>query len=140
MIKKIYYSVWVDAILQLQQSPLVEPFVKKHWKFYVQFFISLAMGFNFMFISFFLPKTINLFEIHIYIYQKTELNYLLIGLFVFFLPMVIVNYFFIFWKDKYKIIITKYKFHNGRLFKHYCMLSIFIPMLVLVIGFIISRL
>jgi hypothetical protein len=140
MIKKFYYSVWVDAILQLQQSPLVESSVKKHWKFYSQFFISLLMGFNFMFISFFMPKIINLFEIQINIFQKIELNYLLIGLLVFFLPMIIVNYFLIFWKDKYKIIITNYKFHNGRLFKHYCMLSIFIPMLVLVIGFIISRL
>jgi hypothetical protein len=50
MFNRFYYSIWTDLILQLKEPTVVEPFVKKHWKFYTQFMMSFAMGIDYMFI------------------------------------------------------------------------------------------
>ena len=131
MIKNFYYSVWADCILQTQKAPAI----KGYWKFITLFIMSLSMGFNYGFIMVFLPKSINpLAYIRITIFQVAAFNDLLNSIILYILPSITLNYFVIFHKNKYKQITLHYKFRNGQLFKNYFLISLWVPIITLVIA------
>lgn len=54
-------------------------------------------------------------------------------------PWVVVNYFLIFWKQRYKKLIVKYPHKNGSLFVRYFAISIFVPIVLLWVGMLLRR-
>ena len=55
----------------------------------------------------------------------------------FLLPPLLFNYFIIFRNKHYEKLILKYKFHNGELFASYFIISLFLPIFLLLIAYII---
>jgi hypothetical protein len=121
---KLYYILFSDAInkiLTVEKS-------KDMWKFYVMISISFAMGFNLFMLSFILHD-LNILKIETIevrlnatgIYQLDSfLSYAVVYLF----PFLMINYFLVFYKDKYKEIIIKYRNYNGKLFTWYFVISL----------------
>jgi len=131
---KFYYILFSDAInkiLTVEKS-------KDLWKFYTLIFISFAMGLNLLMLKFicFELKIFKQFTIltnlNITSYQKIDsvLTYFTFHLF----PFLLLNYFLIFYKDKYKEIIVKYKHYNGKLIGWYYTISFFSFPLLFIIG------
>jgi hypothetical protein len=138
MIKKIYYSIWTDLILQLQKNPLN----KKNWKWYSLFVMSLCFGFNYVFLLALLPKDLHPIRIFLEFrfFDTIFLDTLIHGLILFLVPGYIIHYFMVFFKGRYKKIICEYKFHDGKLFMKYMLFSLLGPPVILIIALIVTRL
>lgn len=138
MIKKFYYSVWADLILQLQKNPLN----KKSWKWYSLFVMSLCFGVNFAFLLSFVPKDLDptYFFIELHFFDSDFLDTLTHALILFLLPGYLIHYLLVFHKNKYIIIIRKYKPHDGKLFIRYMLISLLTPLIILIIALIICKL
>jgi hypothetical protein len=131
---KFYYILFSDAInkiLTVEKS-------KDMWKFYTLIFISFAMGFNLFMLSFILHD-LNILKIETIkvklnttgIYKLDSfLSYAVVYLF----PFLMLNYFLIFYKEKYKQIIIKYKHYDGKLIGWYYAISFFSFPLFFIIG------
>jgi|ERR1035437_6225601 hypothetical protein len=131
MIKKFYYTVWTDVILQLQKNPLQ----KKSWKWYSLFVMSFCFGANYVPLLLLFPNNFNPFRLfsEFHIFNSDFLNILIHSMIIFLLPGYILNYFFVFYKKKYEKFTKEYKFHNGKLFMRYMLMSFMVPVLLLVI-------
>ena len=138
MIKRIYYLIWTDLILQLQKNPLN----KKSWKWYSLFVMSLCLGFNYVFLLALLPKNIHpiRFFLDLRFFDSSFFDSLIHGLILFLMPGYIIHYFMVFFKEKYKKIISEYKFHDGKLFMKYMLFSLLGPPVILIIALIVNRL
>jgi len=104
--KNIYFLFWVDAIVSYKKrNPEV-----LNWKRNILFFNSLINGINlwiiFLWLKYF--KIIIITEFTIAIFPGETLNRFLHFSIVFIFPFILLNYFFIFYKDRYKKIIAKY--------------------------------
>lgn len=131
---KLYYILFSDAInkiLTVEKS-------KDLWKFYTLIFISFAMGLNLLMLKFIYFELNSskeytiLTNLNITGFQKIDgiLTYFTFHLF----PFLILNYFLIFYKDKYKEIIVKYKHYNGKLIGWYYAISFFFFPLLFIMG------
>ena len=138
MIKKFYYTVWTDVILQLQKNP----YNKKSWKWYSLFVMSFIFGFNYIPLLLLLPDWLDpLVWFREFRFASSNfLDTLLHGMILFLLPGYILHYFLVFYKKKYERFTKVYKFHNGKLFAKYMLISFFVPLSVLVFGMIVIRL
>ena len=138
MIKNIYYTIWIDCILQLRK----QPFNKDSWKWKSMMIISLAMSLNFMLIIallglvFDFPKN---YVVQINIFAGSILDSLLSFMILYGLPVVLFNYFMIFYKDKYEILRKKYAFFHGRYFLVYFFLSLGIPFILMLLVLFIQN-
>jgi len=133
----LYYKIWADAIVYEQ---------KKHghlrnWKFYTLIPISIIMGINLLTLSIIIGKIFGLWffnSININISKIESLNSVVKGIVLWFLPFVILNYYFIFHKNKYEFIIQNYPDSKGKIYKWYVIGSlsiIIIPLIALVLFF-----
>lgn len=130
--KKLYYELWIDAIVQLQKQPKYEGNWKFIFLFYVSFFMALNWGIIYIVVaSYFNIYIHNLFEIDFF--EGNILNYGFSSFLFFMLPPLVLNYFFIFYNKKYQFIIEKYKFHNGKYFLWYMLISAGIPLFYVLI-------
>ncbi len=131
-LKRIYYSIWSDGIRKME---LVNSTRKTNWKFGSNVLLSSAGYFNLLFLAALFPRK----------YLMDYLDYLQIdfsgseyltnaslganisGIFF------IINYFLIFRKDRYKSFIDDYKYYNGKLFLGYFIVSIWAPVLFMIV-------
>jgi hypothetical protein len=136
-IKNIYYSVWSDLILGLQNKNRL-----KSEKWFILFFMSFCLGLNYAPIIFLLPKSIDPFVFfrEIRFFDSDFLNTLVHGLILFLLPGYIVNYFLVFYKKKYEKFTKKYEYQNLKYFMRYLTISAVIPCSLLIIFLIIKYL
>jgi len=105
-LKNIYLLFWVDAIVSYKKrNPEV-----LNWKRNILFFNSIINGINlwiiFLWLKYF--KIIIIPEFTIAIFPGETLNRFLHFSVVFVFPFILLNYFFVFYKDRYKKIIAKY--------------------------------
>lgn len=125
--KKLYYSLCVDVLVQYRSNPKN----KGMWKFYSMLYLSLCMGMNWGFIYAFLGSWFN-FSFHdkleINLFPGNRIDYMLSFFVIFMFPPWIINYFLIFYKDRYIELEKKYKYQNGKFFFTYLILSMFIPL------------
>jgi hypothetical protein len=137
--KKLYYTMWVDAILKAQSVPENKGFM---WKFYTLTGITVAMSFNLMLIGLILHtlgidmptfKT-TYFEGALGAKMNSFIGYIIS---FFGLPFLI-NYFLIFFKKRYKKLIKQYPYKNGRWFTIYFVSSLAALPLLFAIGLFIS--
>lgn len=108
----LYYTIWVDLIIKMKSIPAN----KDDWKYKCMVFMSMAMATQYgVFIALFERHIThsNLYKLNINIFPGKNLNAFVDGFILFLLPFLLMNYFFIFWRDRYKILLTKYKYNEG---------------------------
>lgn len=134
---RLYYWIWVDCILRLQSIEAN----KTDWKYKSMTIMSFAMGFNFIMIMVLLQKNIfgYFYEINFHILTGFQ-NYALTMLILYFLPCILINYLLIFRGDRYLKLIDKYPYRNGKLSLAYLLISILLPIILIWVGIILSRL
>jgi len=131
----IYYKIWVDAIV-FEQTKNGE---RRNWKIFTLFPISMFQGINLLTIFFaasaLTHKNIPIF-IDVSIFNIKPLNSFLSFSITLFFPFIILNYFLIIYNDRYKRLIEKYKYHNGRLYLGYFLFSAGIFIIPIFMGII----
>ncbi len=111
---KIYYMIWVDGIKKMQSVPTN----KGHWKFQMFIHMSMAMALNIAMIMSILQLHILgfvFYDIKFSCLPGTKLNDALSFFTLYMLLPMSLNYFFIFWRNRYKMILSKYSYRNGKL-------------------------
>lgn len=130
----IYYKLWVDCISRARSLPKN----KYNWKFNSLLFMTLAMSFNLLILLTYVERHItssNFYQIE-FGFLPPFLNSFIAFLILYFIPLLLVNYFFIFRNDRYKLLEKKYKTFNGKLFLTYFTLSIIVPLALVWYGVI----
>ncbi|MDR2972272.1 MAG: hypothetical protein LBU83_10140 [Bacteroidales bacterium] len=141
----IYYKIWVDCILGLRAHKQN----KDTWKEWSMIMMTIAMTVNFIFFM-------TLFERHILGFSFYEFNISspnvvsdvervndVLNIFVLFvLPCFVINFLLIFRsKKRLKKLIRKYKYpyYNGKLSFAYVSISLLLPIILIIIGIVISQ-
>ena len=117
----IYYKLWVDAIVNDKEYKNNE----NGWKSSVFWLISTANVLNVIFVYMWL----NYFQIlnlqSIFNASTNLVSISLVEIFIiYYLPIVVINYFLIFRKERYKKLIIKYSHYNGKLALYYGLASL----------------
>lgn len=120
--RNIYYSIWVDAIVNIEKNPKH----KKDWKFFSMVYMTLLNALNLGVILMLLAYIFNLKVIWVRftILPGSMLNSFASFVIQFALPFVLLNYVLIFYKNRYKELIQKYSDKKGKLFAAYLLSSI----------------
>jgi hypothetical protein len=133
----LYYRIWVDAIKRAKSRPENQ----KNWPMGTMIFMSVSMTLNLLLVMTILQKHI----LGFYFYH-IELNFLpkflsnVISFTVLFvLPCMSVNYLLIFYRNRYEKLLKKYPYRNGKLFLIYFLISMFLPLVLLVVGIVTGR-
>jgi hypothetical protein len=133
----LYYRIWVDCIKRAKSLPAN----KYNWHVASLVFMSMAMTFNFALFMVILQTNIlghYFYKLNISFLSK-YLSNVVSFLFLFVLPVGIVNYLLIFRKKRYKMLMKKYPYYNGKLFVIYLTISLLLPVVLLWIGIIVFR-
>lgn len=129
---KLYYRIWVDCITKLRSIEAN----KDNWQTKGIITMSIAMTFNFVLLMVIIQKNIldyYFYEINIPLLSGFQ-NYILTILILFFLPCVIINYLLIFRNKRYEKLLKKYPYSNGKFIVAYILISMFLPIVLLLIG------
>ena len=135
-----YYRIWVDCITRIN---LQSDENKKNWQTTCMIGMTFAMTSNFVLIMILLQKYG--FGYYFYNLNLSFLPKKLAAIFnfvtLYILPCLIVNYLLIFRNRRYEKLLEIYPYkYNGKLFLYYLIISVGLPLSLLVIGMIISRL
>lgn len=117
----IYYKIWVDAITQERAKKGTDG----NWKAFTIIPISLIQGVNlltFLFILRFFTDIPILFTIDLT--RDKAINAFIAGLFVFFIPFVILNYLLIFYNDRYNKLMNLYPSRGSKIYRNYVLISL----------------
>jgi hypothetical protein len=110
-LKRLYYIVWVDAITAVQKK-YPNPIEYLLYSFlYINFCSSIFLAYIIVFLTTIFGPFYHLVEVNIP--HLRILNYPISFFISFMLPISLVNYFLIFHKNKYKILIKIYPSQNG---------------------------
>lgn len=134
----LYYRIWVDVIVRARAQPANQ----SNWPIGCMVFMTLSMFFNCLFIMTILER--HVFKGPAYRFDfsalprniSNVLNYLLL----YALPCLTINYLLIFYNKRYERLIKKYPYYNGKLFITYFLISMWLPIALMWIGIIYSRL
>ncbi len=131
-----YYKIWVDGIRRIQSVPQS----KADWKYYTMIFISMAMALQLGLIITLLEMYVfhsNFYRIDINIFPGEKLDYFLAFFILYLLPSLILNYFLIFFNNRYEKILKKYEYkYDGILYVIYTVGTFIFTMLLVVSIFI----
>ena len=130
-IMDIYYLLWVDDLLRVKSQEQN----KYSWKRWSMIGMSAAMTLNFILFMTILQR--HILGIHFYItnvpFLSREYNNVFDIFVLYALPVVVVNYLLIFRNKRYEKLIEKYPYHNGKLAIPYVMISVFLPVVLVLI-------
>lgn len=133
----LYYRIWVDCIIRAKQQPAN----KNNWKVGTLFYMTMAMSFDFILIMTILERHIlkrTIYDIDFPFFPERA-NAALSFIFLFFLPCLVINYWFIFRNGRYQRLLEIYPYYNGKLFLTFFVISMMLPIVLLLIGFIFFR-
>jgi hypothetical protein len=133
----LYYRIWVDCILRLKSIEAN----KNNWKYKSIASMSIAMTFNLILIMVILQKNVfgYFYEINFRFLSDFE-NYILTILILYMLPNIIINYLMIFRDNRFEKFLEKYPYRKGKLFLKYFLISMFLPILLLWGGILLTKL
>jgi len=126
---RLYYKIWVDFITRLRSIESN----KNNWKIKSYVIMSITMTLNLILLMSILQRHI----LHSYFYKIYFYNFPILGnsiltiLILFAFPCFVINYIFIFHKERYEKLLKKYSSYNGKLFLYYFLISIFLPIILL---------
>lgn len=120
--RNIYFAIWADAIINIRKNPNN----KTDWKVLSILLMTIINTLNLavvlMLLSYFFG--VNVIWIKVTLFRLESMNSFISFIFQFALPFIVLNYFLIFFKGKYKLLIDEYPNRNGRLFAAYLLGSI----------------
>ena len=128
----LYCRIWVDCITRLRSIEAN----KDNWQTIGIVSMSTAMTFNFVLLMVIIQKNIldyYFYEINIPVLSGFQ-NYILTILILYFLPCVIINYLLIFRNKRYEKLLKKYPYSNGKFIVAYILISLFLPIVLLLIA------
>jgi hypothetical protein len=133
----LYYRIWADSILRLKSIEAN----KNNWKYKSIASMSIAMTFNLFSIMIILQKKIFgfFYEINFRFLSGYE-NYILTILILYLLPIILINYLLIFRGNRYEMFLEKYPYRNGKLFLKYFLISMFLPIILMWAGILLTKL
>lgn len=131
----LYYRIWVDCIVRAKQQPQN----KKNWPQVTILIMSMCMSFNFLLIMFILEQYVfgKFFYNIIFNFLPQQIDYLLNFLILFYLPCLGLNYLLVFANKHYEHLLSKYRYHNGRLILIYLSISLLLPLVVVWVKFLL---
>lgn len=135
---KLYYEIWTDCITKARSLPKN----KSDWKLYTLIFMSMAMALNLVFVLFIIATlgiTEKIFIIPVDIFPGSKIDAFISFFLSYLLPFLLINYYLILYKEKYKEILIKYKYRNGKLFLSYFLGSIGVLILYFFIAFLVVK-
>jgi len=116
---RLFYLIWSDAILSFKKhNPKM-----KNWEVRLFLLLSFIFALNSWIVLLWL-KFFDLFEVAlptINIFPGRILNSFIGFVIMFVLPFAIINYFLIFYRNRYLYITEKYKNHNTKYALYYCL-------------------
>lgn len=126
----IYYQLWVDGIVNSKDYKKKSP----SWKFLLFMIITICNSLNFYTIYLWL-KFYGIFSymIKIDFFPGTIFNNVVSFIVQFASPFILLNYFLIFYKDRYKKLIEKYHHKKGKLAMLYTLLSALIWLVTIIL-------
>lgn len=132
----VYYKIWVDAIV-FEQTKNGQ---RRNWKIFTLLPLSIIQGINLLTILFWISALTHtkiplLFDSTIF--NAKGLN-TLIHVLPFFMLFIGLNYLLIIYNQRYKNLIAKYRYYNGKLYLGYFLISISIFILPIIIGKILG--
>ena len=133
----LYYRVWADLIKRAR----LQPNNKKNWPVMTMLFMTMAMAFNFLFITTIFEKYVlktNLLQINLD-FLSERINNVLTYLILFVLPCSVINYLLIFRNKRYQKLLAIYPYYNGKLFLVYFTFSMMFPIILLLGGIIYTK-
>lgn len=119
--KNYYYLYWVDAIVSIKtNSPK-----RRDWKFSIFTYTTMCNALNLWVVLLWL-KYFNIlsFKVQINLLPGTMLNNAGGFIIYFATPFILLNYFLIFYRDKYKKLIEIYPHKNGKFAMRYIFISV----------------
>ena len=130
--KNLYYEIWVDAIIfeKTKHGHL------RNWKTFTLIPISILQGINLLTIFFWLVTFGIKFDIFFdfNLFPGEMLDGSISGFITLFLPFLILNYFLVFRRKKYKTLIEKYDYRKGKLYLTYFLTTILVFILPIIVG------
>jgi hypothetical protein len=114
---------------------------KNNWKFMSMSLMSISMTTIFIVLMSIIQKhLLNHYFYEIFFSEfPNYINNMITYIVLYFSPVVALNYFSIFKNDRYKRLINKYPYHNGKLFLTYFMVAMVTPLIVILTGMFLSR-
>ncbi len=125
----LYYRIWVDCIQRAKSQPAN----LNNWKTGSLILMTISMSMNMLLISTILERYI----LHTYFYKieilgvPNYLNNVLIFILLYIAPCYLINILLVFRNNKYKLLIKKYPYYNGKLFITYFVTSLVLPVVLL---------
>lgn len=127
-----YYKVWIECIIRLKKQHLVS----SNWKRDSMLIMTFLMSFNLFTImmitqyrigSFFFKLNVNNFP--------PSVDFVVTLFFLYFLPILFLNYFLIFYKNKYENLIILFSKNKLNFLYGYILFSIFTPLIIFWISY-----
>lgn len=128
--KKIYYKIMISSIYTAQNNG----FMSDIWKFTSSIYFAFSTTNFFMFIylyanNYWLNNNLDFLNLKLI---QGRYNFILNMVIYFIVPIMAINYFFIFKKNKYKMLIKEYKsVYNKKLFAWYFTISFVVMFITL---------
>lgn len=139
--KEIYYRVWVDAI---DAAIKANKEGQNNWKSILLIIFSVSQGINlltiFLFIKVFFDKKLEIFY-NLDLFPGKMFDVFISAFITLFLPFIMINYYLVFYRNKYKLLMEKYhgyKTKGGLVFMLYFFASMLIFLLPVIIGKLMS--
>jgi len=127
--KNIYYQLWVDGIVNSKDYRNKE----RGWKFNVFWLLTVMNGLNvavlFLWLDFF---QIDISKFQINLNSNSLLSNFIEGFVNYVGPIAIVNYYAVFYKNRYLKLIERHSHYNGKFALYYSLIS-----LLLLVGTVI---
>lgn len=134
----LYYKIWVDGIVKLRSRPQNAGL----WKFFAMIYTSMAMALNLVLVLFILSDLgiINkVFKLPVDFFPGTRVDAFFSFLISYLLPFLLMNYFLIFHKGRYKELINRYPYYGGKLYLRYFLGSLSAFLIYIIIAVLLSK-
>jgi hypothetical protein len=130
---RLFYLIWVDIIIKAKNQPVN----KNNWQFMTLAYMTVVMALDLFFIITYLESLLGYYFYDIKIPIIPEKIGDPISFVILFVgPPLLLNYLLIFRNQRYKKLIRKYKYHEGKLGITFLLLALFVPIIALWLGII----
>jgi len=135
---KLYYKIWVDGIVKLRSRPQNAGL----WKFFAMTFTSMAMALNLVLILFILSDlgiVDGIFKVPVNFFPGTRVDAFFSFFVSYLLPFLLLNYFLIFYKERYKELTNRYPYYGGKLYLKYFLGSLGVFLAYIIVAVLIAK-
>jgi hypothetical protein len=128
--KNYYYLYWVDAISSIKANN----HKRRDWKFSLFTYTIICNALNLWVVLLWL-KYFNVlsFKVQINLFPGTILNSAIGFIIYFATPFILLNYFLIFYRDRYKKLIEIYPHRNGKFAMRYIFISVLLGFISMIL-------